>query len=143
MAPDIIKRFFNLNETNQMDLFQDTFKLDVPGLNLENLKRYTEEVCSKDKDTLIDDITLNKVMNVVIKEDATDSSKTTILVDQVDKGPKICFELDQARELLITSIDGKATAFDKIVGRMVSQTKDGDNLEMMWTESNVGDSGAN
>ena len=44
--------------------------------------------------------------------------------------------------MVFTEVNGKASAFQEIKGRMLCQTKAG-SLEMLFTKSNTGDKGAN
>jgi hypothetical protein len=84
----------------------------------------------------------NKVFDLAIKQETNGKSNSTVFINDKPHGPKVCFNLQKDRELLITSVDGQAEAFRKIKGHMMAKNKDNGNFEIMWTESNTSDEGA-
>lgn len=54
-------------------------------------------------------------------------------------GEKICIKLDDAREFILTEVNGKKESFKIIKGHIMCKTKDNMTLEMLFARSNKGD----
>ena len=54
-------------------------------------------------------------------------------MNEEEKGQKICIEMNDNREWLVTSVDGDPGAFHKIKGHMVVKDKESGSFEIMWT----------
>lgn len=64
------------------------------------------------------------------------------MVNQKDKGPKICLNLHEFREILLGVDAEDGSEFRHLKGYVFSKNKDG-RFAGWWTESNIGDAGAN
>ena len=107
-------------------------------LNDQSLEEYTGKLCSVESKNLISNPPINEVMKLDIGHD--EEEEATIYVNGEDKGPKVCIKMGDNREWLVTEVNGETSAFHKITGHTAVKNKDNGYLELLWTDSNVGDS---
>jgi len=127
--------FFGPGDPEQMDLTQETTSLDTAGLTYEE---YLKDKCKHSSVTLIQDLQANRVHTIQFEPN---SSGSIIIYDGENKGPTICISVGDYREFLIRSASGDGSSFIKLLGHVVTKTKEG-RFEDLWGDSNIGDSGA-
>ena len=122
-----------------MDLTLDENYLDLNGRNTHD---YVSAWCNPTNETLtfIQNLTPNEPQILQFEPNASGSGSVIRFNGEL-KGPKICISVGDYREFLIRSVNGDGSSFKKLKGHVVTKTKHGV-IEMMWGDSNIGDSGA-
>jgi len=129
--------FFGSGHPQQMDLNLDTTRFDTAGLTLQE---FLNDKCKNGSVTLIQDLLANRVHTIQFEPNASGSG-SDIIYDGENKGPTICISVGDYREFLIRSASGDGSSFIKLLGHVVTKTKEG-RFEVLWGDSNIGDSGA-
>jgi len=127
--------FLGSGHPKQMDLNLDTTRFDTAGLTLQE---FLNDKCKNGSVTLIQDLQANRVHTIQFEPN---SSGSIIIYDGENKGPTICISVGDYREFLIRSASGDGSSFIKLLGHVVTKTKEG-RFEVLWGDSNIGDSGA-
>jgi len=127
--------FFGSGHPEQMDFTQDTTNFDTGGLTPQE---FVNDKCKHGSVTLIQDLPANRVHSIRFEPNASGSD---IIYNGQNKGPTICISVGDNREFLIRPLNGDGSSFINLEGHVVTKTKKGV-IEMMWGDSNIGDSGA-